>query len=199
MRMICFCGMDGAGKSTQCKILKKRLEDCGYRVNTAHILSKGSTLSSKYQDKGFLKNILEKIKKLSFEGWQGGVKLYVGLVSFYFDAWLTYFYYLIKFKGHFVVFDRYFYDHLANFIIKFPKVHRWIYAFCLLLPRPHVIFIIEVQPVLGHARKEEESIAVLEKRFAFYRSLAGRLGLGIIDGADSIDHIADSVLERVLT
>lgn len=46
MISICFTGMDGSGKSTQCRILAKRLCDLGMEVEIVHTLTGGGIVSS---------------------------------------------------------------------------------------------------------------------------------------------------------
>jgi len=199
MKSICFSGMDGSGKSTQCQLLKKRLEGLGINSEIIHILTKGNTVASSAQDKLFLKKIYKKLKNLPTSGIGGKLKIGIATVSFLLDSWITAIYHRFKYKGKVVVYDRFFYDHLVIFGASFSKVPWWIINFARFMPKSNSTIITAVTPEVGHARKPEDSVEKLQKCAEFYRRLAYIFKIEIIDGTQSIEEIAEHIFKKQIS
>jgi len=196
MKTICFSGMDGSGKSTQCMLLKERLKALGIDAEIIHILTKGTTVASSVQDKPLLKKIYGKLKRLPISGLGGKIKIIIALVSFFIDSWTTTAYYCLKYRGKVVIYDRFFYDHLVIFGASFSKVPWRIINFARIMPKNNVTIITGVTPGVGHSRKPEDSIEKLEKCAEFYRRLARIFKTEIIDGTQSIEEIAEHIFKE---
>jgi len=196
MKTICFCGMDGSGKSTQCKILVDRLRGSGLAVETIHTLTRGNTVSSRLQEKPLFKGFHQKLRALPCYGFLGGIKLIIGLVFFFIDAWITNIKHRWDFREKMVVYDRTFYDHLAIFAASFLKPPRWVINLAKVLPKCDVLIIMEVSPEIGHIRKSEDSIEKLTKCMKFYRRLASIFCIEIVDGQQTVDRISESIYRK---
>lgn len=199
MISICFSGMDGSGKTTQCRILAKRLRDLGLNVEMIHMLAKGKTISSSLEEKPLLRTLRKRLKSLPGYGFGGKVKLAIGPISFFIDAWLTRICHLLKLRKKIVIYDRFFYDHLAIFATNFYKTPYWIVNLARILPKSNVTILMEVPPVIGNVRKPEDSIDKLTKCLKFYRLLASKLNVDILDGTQDKGKLADSIYQKCKT
>lgn len=196
MKTICFTGMDGSGKSTQCGILAKRLRYSGVEVEVIHILTSGNTVSSRIQEKPLFRIFHRWMKNLPYRGLLGGIKLAIGLISFFTDAWVTNIHYRLKYGKKLVIYDRFFYDQLVNFAASFPKPPWGVINFAKTLPKSNVTIIMEVSPEIGNMRKPEDSIEKLLKYSKFYRLLASILNVEIIDGTQDVEVVANCIFQR---
>lgn len=196
MKTICFCGMDGSGKSTQCRMLADRLRDSGVEVEVIHLLSEGGTVSSRIQGKPVFKILHKKLKDLPRHGFLGSIKLAAGLISFFADAWVTTIRHRIKYGRKVVVYDRYFYDHLVLFAASFPETPWWTINLVRILPGSDLVIMMEVPPEIGNVRKPEDSVEKLTRCSKFYRLLSSILGIEIVDGTGDVNRIAECVYRR---
>lgn len=196
MKSICFSGMDGSGKSTQCRLLKERLEALGINVEIIHMLTKGKTIASFAQDKLLLDKIYRKLKNLPIYGLKGRIKIIIALVSFLIDSWITVIYHRIKHKSRIIIYDRFFYDQLIIFGASFVNAPWWIIHFVKIMPKNNATVIMAVDPKVGHNRKPEDSVDKLTKYSELYRRLAYILKIEIIDGTQSIEEIADYIFRK---
>ena len=196
MRLVCFCGMDGCGKSTQCRILAERLRKLGVEVEVIHILTKGNTVSSIVQGMPAFRMFHEKLKELPNHGFRGGIKLAIGLISFFVDSWMTYIQHRLKHNRKIVIYDRFFYDQFVIFASTFSRTPWWIINLARFLPKSDIVMVMEVSPETGNMRKPEDSVEKLTKALKFYRLLAFILKVEIIDGSRDVDWIADQVYQK---
>jgi len=196
MKTISLAGMDGAGKSTQCGILAKRLRDSGFHVETVHILTKGHTVSSNIQEKPLFRIVHRKLKKLPKFGFKGSIKLAVGLISFFVDAWITNIKHKLKYRGKILIYDRFYYDQFVIFATAFLKTPWWIIKLLRFLPKSNLTIIMEIPPKIANMRKPEDSVEKLTTFLKFYRLLASMLGVEIIDGTQDKMVVAQHIYER---
>jgi len=148
------------------------------------------------QEKGFLRVLHGKLKDLPCFGFKGSVKLAIGLVSFFIDAWITSIQYNLKYRNKVVIYDRFFYDQFIIFGATFTKVPWWIVNISKILPRNDITIIMSVPVEVARKRKPEDSIEKLQKCSEFYRRLAPVFKSDIIDGTQDVSVIADSIFER---
>ncbi len=197
MKTIAFCGMDGSGKSTQCKVLKNRLKSIGIDAHLIHILSEGNTVSSAIQGKPIVRIFHRWLKNLPRQGILGCLKLSIGIIAFTVDAWLTYLKYSKKFKNELIIFDRYSYDQLGLFITSFPVIPWWAIKLVRILPKSDILFIFEVSPETAVARKPEEPLEKLKQNMSYYNKLATLLKKTVINGAEDMGMISNAIFSTV--
>lgn len=199
MKTVCFCGMDGSGKTTQCNILTKRLRNLGVEVEVIHLFSASNTVSSNLQGKPLFRMLSQRLRDLPVYGFGGRVKLAIGLISFFVDAWLTYIYHLLKYNRKIVIYDRFFYDQFVIFAATFYKTPWWIINLARILPKGDVTILMEIPPKIGNIRKSEDSVDKLTKCLKFYRLLASILNVEIIDGTRDIGKLAELIYQKCTT
>jgi len=193
MKTICFTGMDGAGKSTQCRMLEERLRKVGLEVEVIHILTKGKTVSSNMQGWPLFRLLHKKLKSLPCYGFKGNIKLLIGLVSFFIDAWTTNIHYHLRYSDKIVIYDRFYYDQFVIFATAFPKTPWWIIRFLRFLPKSDMTIMLEVPPKIANMRKSENSVEKLTIFLKLYRFLASMLKVRIIDGTKDKMAVAEYI------
>lgn len=196
MKTVCFCGMDGSGKTTQCNMLTKRLRNLGIEVEVIHLFSASNTVSSNLQGKPLFRMLSQRLRDLPVYGFGGRIKVAIGLMSFFVDSWITYIIHKFRYRGKIVIYDRFFYDHLVIFATTFPKTPWWVVNLSRILPRNNVTMVIEVPPEVSNMRKPENSLDKLTKYFKFYHLLSSVLNIEIIDGSQDIKVVADCIFQR---
>jgi thymidylate kinase len=186
--------MDGAGKTTQAKILADDLRDRGLNVRQIHLLTQGNTASSSLETRSTYRRIQKILRALPASGPGAAIKLMTGLIAFSCDSWVT----TVRHNhtGQTVpvtIYDRYYYDQLALFATGFDRVPAWTAGLTALMPRPDLAIGMEVPPQVGHIRKPEESLPKLNRCRRYYRRIARSRRDVLLDGTRTIDRIAGQV------
>ena len=213
--LIYFMGMDGSGKTTQAKILKKELDHCGIKnkytwnrfepflsypcVALARMfLLKDKDAFLDYKSYTNNKNKLFKSKVLSM------LYIRVMLVDYFFQ---------ISFKvtipllmGINVICDRYIYDTMVDLMVdsgnSLENVKKKINRFLFFIPKPNLVFFIDIPAETAFARKDDvPSIDYLVSRRNMYHTIAdcmnsGRLNIGeliILDGRKTVDQLKNEI------
>jgi thymidylate kinase len=182
---VSFSGMDGAGKSTQIQNLRTRLMEAGLRVS----------LITFWDDVARLTHLREVSGHTLFKGDKG-----VGSPDAPINrrdknvrsapmTLVRYFLYLLdaislrsvvkkalRSDADFIIFDRYAYDELANLNLHNPIARAYVRLVMILVPRPHVSYLLDADPVQARARKPEYPIEFLHFCRASYMTLNGLIG-----------------------
>ncbi len=193
---ICFSGMDGSGKSTQCRRLVKFFQEMDIDAKLIHILSPGKTVGSRSQSMPSIKGIHRRLRDLPGEGLSRGIKLCAGLTYYLVDSWLSHIVHRRKYGDKVVIYDRYFFDPLVIFAAHFKRIPRWVIRFSKVLPRSGVTIIMEAPPEVSKQRKPEHSVEILEAYFELYRQLASVLKVKMIDGTTEMTVIQENVIKQ---
>ena len=184
-RLISFSGMDGAGKSTQIAALRRRLEEAGQPVFLVTYWDDVARLTSLREasghalfrgDKGVgtpAAPIVRKDKNVR-SWWMTWVRLglyFVDAVSLRIVLARA-----LRPGSHFVICDRYIYDELANLPLRYATLRAYIRLIMMIVPRPHISYLLDADPAAAFARKPEYPLEFLHSSRASYKALSGLIG-----------------------
>jgi thymidylate kinase len=82
----------------------------------------------------------------------------------------------LKSDADFIIFDRYAYDELANLNLRNPIARAYVRLIMMLVPRPHVSYLLDADPVQARARKPEYPLEFLHFCRASYMTLNDLIG-----------------------
>jgi thymidylate kinase len=184
-RFVSFSGMDGAGKSTQIQNLRTRLTEAGLRVS----------LVTFWDDIARLKQLREASGHTLFKGDKGvgSPDAPINRRDKNVRSWpmtgVRYFLYFVdaislrvavkralKSDAEFIIFDRYAYDELANLTLSHPIARLYVRLIMKLVPRPHISYLLDADPVQARARKPEYPLDFLYFCRASYLTLNELVG-----------------------
>jgi thymidylate kinase len=183
--LVSFSGIDGAGKSTQIEALSSRLARDGLRVRVVRF----------WDDIARLKGLRETSGHRIFKGDRGvgspsapinrrdknvqsGLMTCVRLFLYFVDAVSTRRMVGRMLRSGFdlVIFDRYTYDELANLNLRNPIMRAYAQLLMKVVPRPHISFLLDADPIQARARKPEYPLEFLHANRNAYLTLSNLLG-----------------------
>lgn len=206
-RWVSFSGIDGAGKSTQIDALRDAAEQAGMRVRIIRFWDEVARLTGLRETSGHAifkgdkgigspENPIHRRDK-NVRSWpMSCVRLFIYTL----DAVST------RFKvaealasgADFIIFDRYIYDELANLNLRNPLMRAFVRAIAMLVPRPHVSFILDADPVQARARKPEYPLEFIYINRQAYLDLSRLLGHMTLIPPGPIGEVKREVLRRAL-
>src|SRR5271170_1428879 len=182
---VSFSGMDGAGKSTQIASLRAHMQEAGLRVR----------IITFWDDVARLTHLREVSGHKIFKGDKGvgspdrPINRRDKNVRSWKMTLVRYFLYsvdaislrlvvkkVLKSDAVFIIFDRYAYDELANLTLSNPFARAYVRLIMMFVPRPHVSYILDADPVQARARKPEYPVEFLHTSRASYQALSELLG-----------------------
>ena len=194
--------MDGAGKSTQIERLRSRLTDEGLRVSIVTF----------WDDVARLTQLREVSGHKIFKGDKGvgSPDAPINRRDKNVRSWpmtlVRYFLYFVdsvslrfvvkkslRSDADFIIFDRYAYDELANLDLRNPIARLYARFIMALVPRPHVSYVLDADPVQARARKPEYPIEFLAFCRESYLSLKNLLGGIAVISAMPVEDVAREV------
>jgi thymidylate kinase len=183
--VVSFSGIDGAGKSTQIEALSARLIEDGLRVRLIRF----------WDDVARLKGIRETSGHRIFKGDKGvgsplapinrrdknvqsGAMTCIRFFLYFVDAVSVrrMVKRALRSDADVVIFDRYTWDELANLNLRNPIVRAYIRSLMMFVPRPHLSYLLDAEPLQARARKPEYPLDFLYANRQAYLTLAGRIG-----------------------
>jgi thymidylate kinase len=208
--LVCLVGMDGSGKSTLAKALRATLEERG--------------LKSRYVYGGFtssftiLRPVIALVRATLFRGdthyqdsqTKGRVLKDTTLSTLYQYLALADYILQATFRirlplalGWNVVCDRYIYDLAVGIgvLLDYPTARTLtLLRRCLLfLPRPHLIFLLDLPESLAYQRKDDiVSVDFLKVRREIYLEMARHHEITVLNASSSPEHLQQVVTARVL-
>ena len=205
--LVSFSGIDGAGKSTQIEALRARMEEAGLSVSlitfwddvarltriretAGHSLFKG--------DKGIgtpAAPIVRRDKNVR-SWWMTGVRL--GLYFLDAVSLRSVVKKALRSSADFVIFDRYIYDELANLPLDIAAARVYITLLLKFVPKPHVIYLLDADPVQAFERKPEYPLAFLFASRASYLALSKLAGGMIVIPPMPARQVEREILKHVL-
>ena len=204
---VSFSGIDGAGKSTQIANLRARMEEAGLRVQ----------LITFWDDVARLTRLREVSGHKLFKGEKG-----VGspdkpinrqdknVKSWKMTLVRSFLYFVdavslrlvvkkaLRSGADFIIFDRYAYDELANLTLSHPLARAYVRMIMMFVPRPHVSYILDADPVQARARKPEYPLEFLHFSRASYLSLSELLGGMTVIAPMPVKDVQQQVLQHAL-
>jgi hypothetical protein len=104
----------------------------------------------------------------------------------------------LKSDADFIIFDRYAYDELANLNLRNPIARAYVRLIMMLVPRPHVSYLLDADPVQARARKPEYPLDFLHFCRASYMTLNGLIGRMTIIPPMPVHDVEREVLQHAL-
>jgi thymidylate kinase len=205
--LVSFSGIDGAGKSTQIEALSARLAADGLRVRLIRF----------WDDVARLKGIRETSGHKIFKGDKGvgspsapinrrdknvrsGVMTCIRFFLYFVDAVSVrrVMKKALKSDADAVIFDRYTWDELANLNLRNPIVRAYIRMLMAFVPRPHISYLLDADPLQARLRKPEYPLDFLYENRQAYLTLARRIGGITVIAAMPVQEVTRQIIELAL-
>ena len=184
-KIIVFEGIDKAGKTTQAKLLEKKLGDKCVRIDFPDYSTPiGKEIKQFLDGKG---NYPDEVKMmlLSANRWEKKIQI-EKLVA----------------KGTTIIMNRYYQSNLVYGISKGLKLD-WLLSLDKGMPRADLVIVIDIKPTTLVRRSKnvvdtfEKDLALIRRVKKNYRILGKRFKWRIIEGENSVKEVHSKVLEIV--
>jgi hypothetical protein len=104
----------------------------------------------------------------------------------------------LKSDADFIIFDRYAYDELANLTLSNPIARLYVRLIMTVVPRPHISYVLDADPVQARARKPEYPLEFLYLCRGSYLTLSNLIGGMTIIPPMPVQDVEREVLQHAL-
>src|SRR5579859_2798347 len=179
--LVSFSGIDGAGKSSQIEALRGRIEELGLCVSLIRFWDDVARLTRMRETTGHTlfrgdrgigtpdAPIVRRDKNVR-SWWMTCVRM--GLYILDAISLRNVVKKALRSGADLVIFDRYIYDELANLTLHTAAARFYIGLVIKFVPKPHVSYLLDADPVQAFARKPEYPVDFLFKSRASYLALS---------------------------
>lgn len=211
--MICFTGIDGAGKSTLARQLTQFLNIKGFEYTYVYARLKPFILKPFIflGEKIFLKNKnifddyidYSNTKKKAFRKHELLSKIYYRILIL---DYLFQIYFKVKLPlmlGKNIICDRYIYDSVITDIsvdmnVSHDKVISLLNKLLYYFPKPEITFIIDIPEEIAYQRKKDiPSIDYLRDRRKMYLDVAKTFGFIVLDGSEKLENTNNKIQKHL--
>ncbi len=205
--LVSFSGIDGAGKGTQIEALRSKAENAGLRVLLITFWDQVARLTRIREvaghtlfrgDKGIGTPAAPIVRRdKNVRSWlMTGVRLglyFLDAVSLRFVVQRA-----VRAPADLVICDRYIYDELANLTLRNPAMRVYVRLVLKLVPKPHIRYLLDADPVQAFARKPEYPLEFLYTSRRSYLALTELVGGMTVISPMSARSVERQVLEHAL-
>lgn len=195
MRIISISGLDGSGKSTQSKMLKKHFESQGRKVFYFHAVQ--FSIAQMFKDLLVDKKSRPNAEKgvISATKWQ----LRLRKIAFRIDVMRFKFLVkkLIRQKYDYIISDRFFYDNVVNITYLMrknfpPHIEKY-------MPPSDFAFYLKMEPeeIMKRRRIPDQGFNYLKKKKFLYDACASMWGLKTIDANMPKEQVFEKILGEI--
>lgn len=209
--LVCFVGIDGAGKSTLAKALVAANQENGVRCRFVYggftssftIFRPAVALAKALVFRGndHMETSMTKGRVLRHSRLSAAYQ-YLALSDYIVQTWFRIG--LPLALGWNVVCDRYIYDLVASIgvLLDYPtdRIMALLRRCLALVPRPHLVFLLDLPEALAYQRKDDiVSLDFLAARREIYLEMARHHEITLLDASASQKHLQQTVAARVFT
>jgi len=198
-KVVCLLGIDGSGKTTIIRKLEEYYKDKGLKCKSIYFgwmpflpLTKFISFLFKKKDYRIVKELnKKKVSKRKISFLKG-----IFLLYYYFEYLFRYFFKIMIKSFFFDVFlvDRYFYDVYAHYDLGKSKLFR---VLVKIFPKPHYIFLLDVDVKTAKRRKKEIDIKEVSKHRRRYEELGKILKFDRIDTNKKISGSLEEIIKKI--
>lgn len=193
-KIISLSGIDGAGKSTQVKLLSQYL-----KKNKIKFIAT-ERMFTYY----LLKPVVKLLRKSTGSPSGGPVKRNKNIlpkfwfILAFFDIWIGYIFDIIPliYKYDVVVADRFYVDIWAN-LLYYGYLPKWGFGLVKFLPRADTQFLFEVRPGTVRKREDDFPLSYYEEQSKIYKELSGLANFYILDANSSPKKVSSDINKKI--
>lgn len=202
--LISFSGMDGAGKSTQIESLRMSMEMGGLNVKiirfwddiallTRFRAAAGHKIFNGEKGIGTPESPVNRQDKNVQSAWMTIVRLFLyGIDALSTRNTVNR---ALRANNDLIICDRYTYDEMANLSLSNPLIRTYINVILKLIPKPHIRFLLDADPIKARQRKPEYPLEFLYVIRKSYLALSDLIGSFTIISSMSIQEAEICILE----